>query len=163
MTTEPFCRSPSALRRTSRIACRTIGWRARCGIDDDRVASRSGDLFLGIVLRRGAWRQCENHFPFHLGCVGRLCRRLGRASRYAFGSDACGCEFGFVSGSRLFDRIYERLRRTAPVLRLPFSLYVRYVDAGDGRQLPAAVLRLGGRWPCLLFVDWLLVQKEIRQ
>ena len=38
-------------------------------------------------------------------------------------------------------------------------LHLRHADAGDGRQPPADVLRLGGRGPRLLSADRLLVQK----
>ena len=55
-------------------------------------------------------------------------------------------------------------RRSAPaaLLRLSVAVHLRHADAGDGRQPPADVLRLGRRRPRLLSADRLLVQAARR-
>ena len=51
----------------------------------------------------------------------------------------------------------------AALLRLSLPVHLLHADAGDGRQLPAAVLRLGRGGPLLLPADRLLVRPAVGQ
>ena len=92
-----------------------------------------------------------------LGHVGRARRVLGAAHRHADRRDAGGRQHGLGARAPLLHRLHARGRQPAALLRLPVAVHLRHAGAGDERQPPAAVLRLGGRGPRLLPADRLLV------
>ena len=57
----------------------------------------------------------------------------------------------------------EEDRLQAALLRLSLAVHLRHAGAGDGRQFPPALFRLGGRRPRLLSPDRLLVPQAFRQ
>ena len=83
--------------------------------------------------------------------------RLGAARRYADRGDAGRRDHGLEPRPRLFHRLHGRRSAPLALLRLPVAVHLRHADAGDGRQLPPDVLRLGRRGARLLSADRLLV------
>ena len=71
-----------------------------------------------------------------------------------------------AAGARLHHRLHGRGRRLPALLQLHQPVHVLDADAGDGQQLPAAVLRLGSGGPGVVPADRLLVQapdRDLRQ
>ena len=94
-----------------------------------------------------------------LGDLGRARRVLGAAHRHADRCDAGGRQHGLGARAPLLHRLHARGRQPPALLRLSLHVHLRHAGAGDERQLPAAVLRLGGRGPRLLPADRLLVSE----
>ena len=90
---------------------------------------------------------------------GELEVGLGAAHRHADRRDAGGGQHRLVPRASLFDRLYARGPQPAALLRLSVDVHLRHAGAGDKRQFPAAVLRLGGRRARLLPADRLLVSQ----
>ena len=67
-----------------------------------------------------------------------------------------------LSDSRLRGRLHGARRRLLPLLRVPESVHVLHAGAGAGRQLPAAVRRLGRRGIVQLPADRLLLHRKVR-
>ena len=112
---------------------------------------------MGRPLAGGLQRRDDAHPRAALGDVGRARRVLGAAHRHADRRDAGGRQLRLVPRAPLLHRLHARGRQPAAVLRLSLHVHVRHAGAGDERQLPAAVLRLGRRGARLLPADRLLV------
>ena len=78
------------------------------------------------------------------------------------GGDAGGGDRRVVAGASLFHRLHARRPAPAALLLLSVAVHLRHADAGDGQQLPAAVLRLGRGGPGVLSADRLLVHEARR-
>ena len=105
----------------------------------------------------------RHHRGLDLGPVGLARCLLGAALRHADRGHAVRRHRRVGSGARLFDRLHAPRSEHPALLRLSEPLHLRHADAGDGGQLPAAVLRLGGRRPVLLSADRLLVRPAVGQ
>ncbi len=84
---------------------------------------------------------------------------MGAAHRSADRRDAGRGDDRFVAGPHLFHRLHGRRSVQAALLLVFVVLHLRHADAGDGRQPPAVVLRLGRRRARELSPDRLLVSK----
>src|ERR1700731_2468664 len=87
---------------------------------------------------------------------GRLSRRL--ADRV----DDVRRDLRVADGAYLYGRLHGRRRRLSAFLQLYLAVHVLDVDAGDGQQLPATILRLGSGGLGLVFVDRILVHPADR-
>ena len=68
-----------------------------------------------------------------------------------------GGHLRLADGARLHHRLHGRRSRLPALLLLHLALHLLDADAGDGEQLPAALLRLGSGGPGVLPADRLLV------
>jgi hypothetical protein len=82
------------------------------------------------------------------------------------GGDDGGGDLRVADGAHLHHRLHARRSGLPALLQLHRAVHLLHADAGDGEQLPAAVLRLGGGGPGVLPADRLLVQareRDLRQ
>ena len=88
---------------------------------------------------------------------------MGAPHRHAHRRDAGGGDHGLRPRAPLLHRLHGGGSAPPALLRLSLALHLRHAGAGDGRQLPPALLRLGGRRPRILSADRLLVPQAVSQ
>ncbi len=129
-----------------------------------------GDDRLGRDLARGLARAAARGGggPLVLRRALHLARRQGWSIHVGFLVDRLTAvmmvrgHLRLAHGARLHHRLHGRRPRLPALLRLHLALHLLDADAGDGGQLPAALLRLGGGGPGLLPPHRLLVQAPDR-
>ena len=133
-----------------------------------RSGSATGLLFLACLLSWIVFLSFDGvttqPSAVPLDRLGDAGVRLGRPARPADGDHAGRGDDGLGARAPLLLRLHgprreleARRELQAAVLRLPVVLHLRHAGAGDGRQPPADVLRLGGRRRRLVPADRLLL------
>ena len=118
-----------------------------------------GDLVRGVGHdpAAGHGRRAHGSGALHLARGRGLSPAGGFPHRRAHRHDDVRGDLRVAHGARLHHRLHGRRPGLPALLRLHLALHLLDDDAGDGEQLPAAVLRLGGGGPGVVPADRLLV------
>ena len=120
---------------------------------------RCGHFVLGVLddfSGRAGRTRIQRH-GLHLADHRRYAFRGRVPDRLAHHHDDAGGDFRLADGAHLHHRLHARRSGLPAFLQLHFAVHLLHADAGDGQQLPPAVLRLGSRGPGVVSADRLLV------
>ena len=139
--------------------------RVRVALDLHR---RGRDLHgrVGVDPARRARRQHLQRRPLHLDDLGRDQVRDRLPDRPTDRVDDGRRDLRVADGAHLHHRLHVGRRRLYALLCVHLAVHLQHADAGDGEQLPAAVLRLGSGGPRVLSADRLLydaTDRHLRQ
>ena len=161
------------------MVCSSISWspwrRSPAPIDRRALGPEAGARRVALDLHHSAWRSSTVGSAFVLRDV--LAGNTFNGDLYIWMTSGdvkfsigflidpltalmmVGRDLRVADGAHLHHRLHGRRSRLHALLLLHLAVHVQHADAGDGEQLPAAFLRLGGGGSRVVPADRLLVRR----